>query len=169
MVYDCILKGLSQPVLGVFSINISDFIKKNRERNGRKLRKASKALLDKTLGIGNLDLFLKKQSAPQQVGEGDNILLRTDESLPEKPVTGQKPGLFGLGLGGATGPKLGMLGQLGAKTEEKKEEEEKSVNFPEPAQTEAKGGYAGLREEKPIFLDLEKKDPVSISMQVKVL
>ena len=102
VVFDCIMKGLSQPVLGVFSINLSDFIKQGRERNARKLRKASQAILNKTLGVGGLNMFLRPQA--------DSINV-----APEGQQQPQLPGIFAGGLGQTSGtqPKVGGLGALG--------------------------------------------------------
>lgn len=48
MVHDCIYKGLLQPILGHFSIDLSIFIKNSLERFNRKTRKSSKNLNENT-------------------------------------------------------------------------------------------------------------------------
>lgn len=115
------MKGLSQPVLGVFSICISEFIKVGRERNARKLRKASQALLNKTMGTGGLNLFMQKAvtggptdpSKPQAGGlgalQGGGLGLGALGVKPAEPKLGGL-GLGGLGQTGSTEPKLGGLG-----------------------------------------------------------
>ena len=205
VVFDCIMKGLSQPVLGVFSINLSDFIKQGRERNARKLRKASQALLNKTLGVGGLNMFLRPQA--ESISAGPNIL-EGGQPQPQLPgifqpkagglgalgLGGQQPALGGLGSGsqqpalgglGTTQPALGglgttqpALGTLGTSQpslgslglSQPKVEEQKSVVAPGDIAIEgAKGkkeGYVGLQEEKSGVIDLEKKDPMNISLEV---
>ena len=208
VVFDCIMKGLSQPVLGVFSINLSDFIKQGRERNARKLRKASQALLNKTLGVGGLNMFLRPQA--ESISAGPNILEggQPQPQLPgifsggqpkagglgalgfggQQPALGalgsgsQQPALGGLGttqpaLGGlgTTQPALGTLGtsqpSLGSLgLTQPKVEEQKSVVSPGDIVIDGskgkKEGYVGLQEEKSGVIDLEKKDPMTISLEV---
>ena len=167
---------MAQPVLGVFSINLSDFIKQGRERNSRKLRKASSAVLNKTLGIGGLNMFLQKQ-APALPAGGNTNLLDLSGQQPAQPQV-KFPGLGG--LGGLVKPpgqpvqqpqlQLGSLGGIPAKTEEKKEELISAETVTVESQGGKKEGYVGLPEEKEkaggsVSIDLEKK-PMNISMEV---
>ena len=67
MVYDCILKGLHQPVLGHFSIDLDLFIRESRERMKKKLRKYASLLTEKNAIFSQLSNFIqKKEDQPKK-------------------------------------------------------------------------------------------------------
>ena len=67
MVYDCILKGLKQPVLGHFSIELDVFIKASRERIKKKIRKYTSKLAEKNAAFSQIsDLIQQKDQKPRR-------------------------------------------------------------------------------------------------------
>ena len=67
MVYDCILKGLKQPVLGHFSIELDVFIKASRERIKKKIRKYSSKIAEKNAAFSQFsDLIQQKEEKPRR-------------------------------------------------------------------------------------------------------
>lgn len=138
MVQDCILKGLKQPVLGHFSIELDVFIKASRERIKKKVKKYSLAVADKNAAFSQLSSMIQKK----------------DESAKKEPSSTKDQGHKEIELC-FDNKDMGMKEPLLKSPQSQSPNKEKLENIIEDKNK--KLGYSILNEEKKdnLLLDLE--------------
>lgn len=120
------LKGLRQPVLGHFSIDLGTFIKDTRERVKRKLRKFTKELAEKNEVFSQISDLIKK----------------TDTKPQKKSISPSKDPNITIEL--SSGPDQGLKEPLIKQSSKKNEDDNK--NGYQKIQS---------NQNEPLFLDLE--------------
>lgn len=93
VVYDCILKGFRQPVLGHFSIDLEKFIKQTRERMKKKLKKYAEQQKEKNEAFAQISNLIQQTEPPTKkpISPNKDVNIQEIELTSEKDQTIKEP------------------------------------------------------------------------------